>query len=185
MESQLWLLHQLKEATWLEFIAAHRGNAGEMAFHRVGSFYDRVGTLVRLDLINDQEILTTIGGYAIAVWQRVEPLVHEARRIENSTLFADFERLLPACHECYVPALSGAAIVSPFSVPVAEESITPQVLKRRLDAHEPLTVLDVRAASQWQADPRTLPNAQVVSPQEIERTVKELHPAREIVVYCA
>jgi hypothetical protein len=34
-------------------------------------------------------------------------------------------------------------------------------------------------------DPRTLPDAQAVPPEEIERTVKELRPAREIVVYCA
>jgi hypothetical protein len=30
-------------------------------------------------------------------------LVLEARLIENSTLFQDFERMLPRCYECYMP----------------------------------------------------------------------------------
>src|ERR1051326_7883653 len=52
MEAQLWLLHRLQESTWEEFVQAHRGDFGEGAFHRVGSFYDRLGTLVRLGLVN-------------------------------------------------------------------------------------------------------------------------------------
>src|SRR5579871_2528200 len=61
MESQLWLLHRLQETTWQAFIAAHRADTGEIAFHRVGSFYDRVGTLVKMGLVNEQEILSTLG----------------------------------------------------------------------------------------------------------------------------
>ena len=30
-------------------------------------------------------------------------LALEARLIENSTLFQDFERMLPRCYECYMP----------------------------------------------------------------------------------
>ena len=45
MEAQLWLLHRLQETTWEGFVAAHRADTGEMAFHQVGAFYDRVGTL--------------------------------------------------------------------------------------------------------------------------------------------
>src|SRR5262249_5877365 len=73
MDAQLWLLHRLKEQTWPEFIKAHRADKGETAFHRVGSFYDRVGTLVRLGLINEQEILATVGAHAVAVWQKIQP----------------------------------------------------------------------------------------------------------------
>jgi len=116
MEAQLWLLHRLDSMTWEQFVEAHRGDFGEAAFPRVGSFYDRVGTLVRLGLIQEEEILSTVGAYAIAVWQKLEPLVREARRIENSVLFDDFERLLPACYECYVPALGEGAQVIPFSI---------------------------------------------------------------------
>src|SRR5579863_1079123 len=47
MDAQLWLIHKMKETTWEEFVAVHRGDVGEQAFHRVGSFYDRVGTLTR------------------------------------------------------------------------------------------------------------------------------------------
>ena len=65
MESQLWLLHRLRESNWSEFIRAHRADEGEVAFHRVGSFYDRVGTLVRLGLVNKDEILVTIGAQAL------------------------------------------------------------------------------------------------------------------------
>src|SRR5579862_8903304 len=53
MEAQLWLLHKMEENTWESFIGAHRGDNGEVAFHQVGSFYDRVGTLVSLKLINE------------------------------------------------------------------------------------------------------------------------------------
>ncbi len=116
MEAQLWLLHKMDETTWESFVQAHRGDYGECSFHRVGSFYDRVGTLVRMGLIDDKEILSTIGAYAIAVWQKMEPLVQEARRVENSVLFDDFEMLLPSCYECYVPSLGENADVRPFSL---------------------------------------------------------------------
>src|SRR5438105_1246759 len=115
MEAQLWVMHRLEETTWETFVAAHRADYGEQAFHRVGSFYDRVGTLVRLRLINEREILSTIGAYAIAVWHKIEPLVREARRIENSVLFDDFERLLPSCYECYVPNLQSPEQMTPFT----------------------------------------------------------------------
>jgi hypothetical protein len=48
-------------------------------------------------------VLDTVAGLAIAVWQKIGPLVLEARLIENSTLFQDYERMLPRCYECYVP----------------------------------------------------------------------------------
>src|SRR5258708_4611648 len=71
MEAQLWLLHRLKETTWQTFIAKHRADYGEVAFHRVGSFYDRIGTLAKMGLVDEKEILSTMGGYAIAIWQKI------------------------------------------------------------------------------------------------------------------
>src|SRR5579871_2543967 len=144
MEAQLWLLHRLQETDWESFVRAHRADTGELAFHRVGSFYDRVGVMVRMGLVNEKEILTTMGAYAIAVWQKIGPLVLEARRIENSALFADFERMLPACHECYVPNLNGAAQVNPFSLSQPIARIKPAEVKRRLDRGAALILLDVR-----------------------------------------
>lgn len=124
MKAQMWLLHQLKETTWTDFVQKHRGDVGEAAFHRIGSFYDRIGTLTRLGLIDDKEILSTMGAYAIAVWQKIEPLVREARSLENSVLFDDFEKLLPACYECYVPAL--------HSNPTLQVQVRPFSLEQRI-----------------------------------------------------
>lgn len=185
MTAQLWVLHRLEEATWQDFVKNHRGDTGERAFHRVGSFYDRVGTLVRLGLVDDREILSTVGGYAIAVWQKMAPLVEEARRIENSALFDDFERLLPSCYECYVPALGKNAQVHPFSLSQPVERIAPAALKARIDTGEPLTVLDARQPDQFARDRRTLPNAVVIPPDQIAQRYAELPPEREVVVYCA
>ena len=83
MEAQLWLTLRLEESTWPSFVARHRYDYGEGAFHRVGSFYDRVGTLIRLGFIDDREILATIGGYAIAVWNKIGPLVRSTSELHR------------------------------------------------------------------------------------------------------
>jgi len=103
---QLLLLHELKDPTWESFCTPGRGKRAERALHRVGGYYDRVGNLVRHNLIRRQEILPTIGGNAVAVWSRIEPLVKELRLRENAVLFENYEWLLPECQECYVPALA-------------------------------------------------------------------------------
>jgi hypothetical protein len=185
MEAQLWLLHRLEETTWEAFVQAHRADRGEAAFHRVGSFYDRVGTLVRRGLIDEKEILSTLGPYAIAVWQKIEPLVREARQLENSVLFDDFEAILPACHECYVPALGREGKVNPFSLSQPGDRISQAGLKRALDHGDPVTLLDARRPEQVREHPETLPGALSIPPTEIERRYRELPPDREVVVYCA
>jgi hypothetical protein len=38
------------------------------ALHWVNGFYDRVGNLIRNRLIREDDILPTVGGFAIAVW---------------------------------------------------------------------------------------------------------------------
>src|SRR5258708_37732574 len=103
---QLFLLHKLGRPTWEEFCEAGRGEQAERAIHRVGGYYDRVGNLVKHHLINKEEILPTIGGYAVAVWYRIQPLVREFRLRENAVLFQNYESLLPECHECYVPGIA-------------------------------------------------------------------------------
>jgi hypothetical protein len=99
-------LHELKDPTWENFCAPGRGKRTERALHRVGGYYDRVGNLVRHNLIRRQEILPRVGGNAVAVWSRIEPLVKELRLRENAVLFENYEWLLPECQECYVPALA-------------------------------------------------------------------------------
>ncbi|MDR3635684.1 MAG: rhodanese-like domain-containing protein [Isosphaeraceae bacterium] len=185
MEAQLWLIHQLDAKTWKEFVKGHRGDSGELAFHQVGSFYDRVGTLVRLGFVDENEILATVGGHAIAVWRKIEPLVREAREVENSVLFGDFERIMPACHACYVPSLGASTRVAPFSLEQPVPRITREALQQRLDQKEAVTLLDVRQPSQLTGDRRTLPRAVVMPPDKVERRHAELPADREIVVYCA
>jgi peroxiredoxin len=102
---QLFLLHKLSRPTWEDFCALGRGEHAERAIHRVGGYYDRVGNLVRHGLIQKEDILPTIGGYAVAVWHRIEPLVKELRLRENAVLFENYESLLPECRECYVPGI--------------------------------------------------------------------------------
>lgn len=184
MDAQLWIMHRLQETTWEAFVAAHRADYGEQAFHRVGSFYDRVGTLVRLGLIDEREILSTIGAYAIAVWKKIEPLAREARRIENSVLFDDFERLLPACYECYVPNLKLRDSVTPFSLPQHTQRTSVQELRKRLDRGEPVIVLDVRQPEAIRLDSRRVPGAVAMSPDSVVERWRELPPEREVVAYC-
>jgi hypothetical protein len=101
-----WVLYELHEDSWRQFVVAHRGRYGERALIRVGAFYNRIGYLVTQNLLGglDGLMLDAVAGQAIAVWQKIEPLVLEARLIENSMLFQDFQRMLPECYECYVPS---------------------------------------------------------------------------------
>jgi hypothetical protein len=184
MQAQLWLMHSLKERSWSEFVAAHRAGTGELAFHRVGSFYDRVGTLVRMDLIDEKEILSTIGGYAIAVWLVIGPMVKEARTLEHSELFDDFEALLPACYECYVPALGTEARVTPFALAQPAPTITVKEAARRRKQSNPPILLDVRQSGHRDADPRRLPGAILMPPDEVKSRYSELPQDREIIAYC-
>jgi len=184
MQAQLWLMHSLKERTWQEFVLAHRAGAGELAFHRVGSFYDRVGTLVKMGLIDEKEILSTMGGYAIGVWLVIGPLVKEARTLEHSNLFDDFERLLPACYECYVPALGSEANVIPFALTQAPPTISIKETQKRLKQASPPLLLDVRQASHREADRRRLPDATIIPPDEVKDRYQELPKDREIIAYC-
>lgn len=185
MQAQLWLMHSMKERTWAEFVAVHRAKEGELAFHRVGSFYDRVGTLVKMNLIDEKEILSTMGGYAIAVWLVIGPLVKEARALEHSNLFDDFERLLPACYECYVPSLGTETRIVPFSVEqAATPTVSVQEAHRRLRQPDPPLLLDVRQASHREADPRPLPGAILLPPDDVRTRYVELPKERDIIAYC-
>jgi len=60
--------------------------------------------------------------------------------------------------------------------------LTPAELKRRLESHEPLVLLDVR--QDWETRLCRLDNALHIPIEEIELRSEELDPAAEIVVYC-
>jgi hypothetical protein len=189
MDAQLWIEHTLEAKTWEEFVKKHRPDNGEAVFHRVGSFYDRVGTLVRLGLIRREQVLPTIAGYAIKVWQKIQPLVNEARQNEHSTLFLDFEQLMPACIECYaaLPGTTGQApslTLSPLdTTPVPRISIAE--LEHRLQGSKPPTLVDARQPQQVAQEPRALPAAILIPLAELEARYRELRSDREVVVYCA
>jgi len=55
-------------------------------------------------------------------------------------------------------------------------------LKRRLEAHEPLVVVDVR--DPWETALARLDNAVHIPMEEIEHRTAELDPQAETVVYC-
>jgi rhodanese-related sulfurtransferase len=62
------------------------------------------------------------------------------------------------------------------------DEITPQDLKRRLDAPGAPMLLDVR--QDWETKLCRLPNAVHIPIEEIEMRTDELDPDSEIVVYC-
>jgi len=142
-EDELYLLHKLPSQTWDEFVASGRGDRAERALHRVGGFYDRVGNLIRYGLIDKNDILPTIGGFAIAVWQRIEPLVQEARRRENAFLFQNFEAVLPVCRECYVPSADDALAAATARAASGKEPARER-LWRRIWFSRHISVMDFR-----------------------------------------
>jgi hypothetical protein len=131
-DDELYLLHKLPSQNWDQFIAEGRGERAERALHRVGGFYDRVGNLILHKLIDEDDILPTIGGFAIAVWERIEPLVQEARRRENAFLFQNFEAVLPTCHECYVPSASEAHMTDGLARAASGQAPTEERIWRRI-----------------------------------------------------
>ena len=141
---QLFLLHVLSCGTWKEFCALGRGERAERALHRVGGYYDRVGNLVRHRLIQKDDILPTIGGYAVAVWHRIEPLVKELRLRENAMLFENYELLLPECHECYVPGIASLGAASAMS---ASEVTSNQMIQTWAVAPALVCELPIKAES--------------------------------------
>jgi peroxiredoxin len=171
---QLFLLHKLGRLTWEEFCAGGRGEHAERAIHRVGGYYDRVGTLVKHRLINKEEILPTIGGYAVAVWHRIQPLVKEMRLRENAVLFQNYESLLPECHECYVPGLDEFSAVDAIS-PMAEETGGAAFCEfpARLD-DEPLNVNGIAKAPDNFASDDTVGEKIVMAPENIEMPTEKM-----------
>ncbi len=96
MRAQLWIVYELSETSWEEFLVHHQGREGQAALLRVTGFYNRLGTLVLLGMVDGRAILKTIGPTACAVWRKVEPLMAGARQ-ENGNFLADFQRLVPHC----------------------------------------------------------------------------------------
>jgi membrane protein DedA with SNARE-associated domain len=71
-----------------------------------------------------------------------------------------------------------------FLKQVAGVRITPEELKDRLEAGEKLTIIDLRHPLDLLPDPRTLPGALHISPEELEIRHNEITRDGEIVLFC-
>ena len=67
---------------------------------------------------------------------------------------------------------------------LAVARITPEELRRRLDAGEDVVVVDLRHSMEFEADPETVPGAIRLLPEEIDARHGEIPRDREIVLYC-
>ena len=175
-DDQLFLLHKLTALSWDEFVANGRGERAERALHRVAGFYDRVGNLIRSGLIREDDILPTVGGFAIGVWQRIEPIVQEARRRENAFLFQNFEAVLPNCRECYVPVTEiQAAKIESEEV----ERVEPQEAMRLIE-RDAAIMLDVSKHPEGQK----IKGAVRANPNDLNGWLTVVPRGKDVITYC-
>jgi hypothetical protein len=170
-DDQLYILHQLPSWNYREFVAQGRGERADRAIHRVGAFYDRVGHLIMSKLLRQDELLPTIGGDAIRVWNKIEGLVRETRQEENSLLFQHYEAVLPNCLECYVPIAVGDEALKEAG------RIEPTALRDKLAS---VAVLDVS---------KTTPEHRITgalrgTPNDLTGWLSVLPPGKDVVTYC-
>ena len=64
------------------------------------------------------------------------------------------------------------------------ERITPEELLKRINAGEAVTVVDLRHPLDFLPEPRVLPNAIRILPEELEQKYPEIPRDREVVLYC-
>lgn len=62
--------------------------------------------------------------------------------------------------------------------------ITPEELKRMLDAGENIQIVDLRHEVEFEADPLTIPGALRLDPKDIEQRQQEILRDRDVVLYC-
>jgi membrane protein DedA with SNARE-associated domain/rhodanese-related sulfurtransferase len=63
--------------------------------------------------------------------------------------------------------------------------ITPEELKRRLDAAEPVVVLDLRHSMEFVKDPGRIPGSLRMTPEELEIRFAEIPAHQDVVLYCS
>ena len=63
--------------------------------------------------------------------------------------------------------------------------ITPEELRRRLDAGQEIAVVDLRHALEFDADSMKVPGALHLLPEELERRHQEIPRDRDVVLYCS
>jgi len=64
------------------------------------------------------------------------------------------------------------------------DRISPEDLRRKMAAGEPIAIVDLRHPLDFEADPRVLPGALRLDTNELERRHAEIPRDREVVLYC-
>jgi membrane protein DedA with SNARE-associated domain len=67
---------------------------------------------------------------------------------------------------------------------LAMKRVTPEELWRRIEAGEPVTILDLRHASEIAADGAKVPGALRFAPEDLETKHREIPRDRDIILYC-
>ena len=72
-----------------------------------------------------------------------------------------------------------------FLIHLRKARITPMELKRRLEAREPLVIVDLRTALDVEAAPYKIPGARLIDPEELRHPRQTIPRDSEVVFYCA
>ena len=71
-----------------------------------------------------------------------------------------------------------------FLKQLAQDRIGPEEVKKRMDTGEELFIVDLRHPLDFLPDPRVIPGALRMSPDELDARLPEIPRDREIIVYC-
>jgi membrane protein DedA with SNARE-associated domain len=64
------------------------------------------------------------------------------------------------------------------------DRMTPEELKRKLDAGEEVVIVDLRGSLDFEAEPEMIPGAVHLETHELEEVKEQLAKAREVILYC-
>lgn len=73
----------------------------------------------------------------------------------------------------------------PAVAPVADDRITIEQLKAKLDAGAQIIILDVRALDGWNSSPNKIKGAVRVPMEDVDKKKGEWNKASEIITYCS
>jgi rhodanese-related sulfurtransferase len=64
------------------------------------------------------------------------------------------------------------------------DRITPEELKKKMDAGEEVVIVDLRGSMDFEAEPITIPGARRINSADLDAAKEDLAKAPEIVLYC-
>ncbi|MGH9846236.1 MAG: rhodanese-like domain-containing protein [Blastocatellia bacterium] len=76
-------------------------------------------------------------------------------------------------------------LAAPVAAQTADDRITIEQLKRKLDAKEKTVIIDARAGGAWVGSTVKIKGARHITLDDLEAKMKTLPKNREVVVYCA